>query len=288
MSETKEIKTALSHSTAKTMLLCEEKFVHYKVRNAPRDKDYEKSTALSLGSAVHWILEKSLGDYPADIIGDLDLCESDPDIMLPNSERYLAHAMVLKLVRLNKKCGHRFVAVEPSIDNSWFTGKIDMILEGEDGKWWIGDYKCLKSFRPDMDGRMLFRDPQLNIYASRAKDIAKLLDLDPEKFGGTRYRVCTKSSAKRQPKESEVDIVLRLVNAVKAYDIEVPVESMNPKFAETLHKKLYKRSMDLRKDPSKAVKNYNSCMNFFKPCEYWSQCHGALYSEMQLKVVVED
>lgn len=284
----KEVKTALSHSTAKNMLLCEEKFVNYKVRNLPYDKDYSKSTALSLGSAVHWILEHSLGDYPKDIMADLDHCETDPDIMLPPEERYLAQAMVIKLVRLNKKCGHRFVAVEPSIDNSWFTGKIDMIVEDGAGLWWIGDYKCLKSFRPETDGPPLFRDPQLNIYASRSDEIAKLLGLDPTKFGGTRYRVCTKSSAKRQPKETEVDIVMRLVNSIKAYDVEIPVAGMNPSFAEVLHKKLYKRSMDLRKDPTKAVKNYNSCMNFFKPCEYWSKCHGALYSEMSMKVTVED
>lgn len=272
----------LSHSSAKTLLTCEQKYVYYKVRAVERDKDYAKSDALSIGSAVHYILEHSMGGTPKDILADIEHCFTDKDILLPEDKRYLVHAMVLKMVRLNKHIGNTPVLAEPEILESWFKGYIDLVeVEPDTGIWWIVDYKCLKSFYPARDSVKLYRDPQMNMYAAKSDIVAKLAELDPKKFGGARYRVVTKSSAAMQDGESEVGYVKRLLDATKAYDVKIPVEKMATSDAVALHKKLHKKSLALHKEGAKPVRNYNSCMDYFKPCEYWSHCHGELFSEME-------
>lgn len=275
----------LSHSSAKTLLTCEQKYYWYKVAAVERDSDYEKSDALSIGSAVHYILEQSGGGTPKDILADIEHCFTDKDILLPEERRHLVHALVLKMVRLNKHIGFKPVLVEPEILKTWFRGFIDLVeLDEETGKWWIVDYKCLGSFYPARDTAKLYRDPQLNLYSGMAPLVAKEAKLDMENFGGARWRVVVKSAAKMQPTESEVGYVKRLLNVVKAYDIELPVETLNPEAALELHKKLHKRSLALYKPDAKPIRNYSSCMDYFKPCEYWSRCHGKLFSEMDCKV----
>lgn len=279
----------LSHSSAKTLTACEQKYVFYKVQSAPKDPDYVKSDALAVGSAFHWILENSLHEKPKNIVESLDHCEKDVDILLPKSQRCLVHAMVLYYRRLHVKMGFKVIYVELGIKTKDTIGYIDAIMEGPDGRWWIVDLKALASFyMPTINS--LFMDPQLNLYAAHASLIAKELGLDPKRFGGCRWRVVTKSKANQRELEDDVSFVKRLMasSAIKAHDIEVPIELMAPKETLARHKELYKVSKKLYKPGAKPAKNFDNCFKFNKPCEYYSRCHGHTYSEAQIAIVTEE
>lgn len=276
----------LSHSSAKTLLGCEQKYVHYKVKGTKPDSDYEKSDALAVGSAFHWILEKSNHEKPESILDELAKCESDPDILLPPSQGPLVHAMVLKYLRLHKRMEFKVLQIEFQILTDFVTGFVDALMQDPDGRWWIVDLKTAANFY-QANVPLLFLDPQLNLYAAHAEEIAERFDLDMAKFGGCRWRVTTKSRLKQKYDEDRMEYTKRLLKSVKCYDIEVPIEKMAPMDTLERHNKIFARSKQLYSPKAKPSKNFGNCMAFFKPCEYWSKCHGGLYSETDCDIVQE-
>lgn len=287
MSEEKLGPGPLSHSSAQTLLGCEQKYYFYKVAKIEQDPDYVKSDALSIGSAFHHILEKSNHEKPALLRQRLKECEKDPDIRLPPDYFNLVHAMVLKYVRMHTKLGWKVLAVEFKLETEWFTGFVDAIMEDpKTNKWWIVDLKTYKSlYRPGLPA--LIRDPQLTLYAGHAPMIAEMFNLDMDKFGGCRWRVVTKSTAKQKPAEEESAYILRLVNEnIKAYDVAVPVEKMDIPKRMGIHKSLYEKAQAMGRGEVEPSRNYGNCMAYFSPCQYWSKCMGANHSDMESSVDV--
>lgn len=286
MSEVKTI-GPLSHSSATTLLGCEQKYVYYKVEGAKPDSDYEKSDALSIGSAVHQILEDSRHEIPQSLSAELLKCEKDPQIFLDRSYFNLVAAMVIKYCRMHKQMGLKVLAVEPEVNTDWFRGFLDVILEDENGKWWICDVKTWKSLGNSKVAEAP-NDPQLNLYASFAPELSKLLGLELENFGGCRWRVVSKSSAKKKDSESDTAFVKRLADKnIKAFDLAVPIEIMDPTYRRKVHKELYTITKQLASGKRKPKKNMAHCMSYFSPCEYFSKCHGSIYSEAQNNELVK-
>jgi len=125
----------LSHSSANSLLGCEQKYVHYKVLATKTDKDYEPSTALAIGKAFHSIMEKSKHEKPGSISTELYRCEKDTDIGLKEANFPLVHAMVLKYLRLHKSMNLNVLAVETELRTDWFLGYVDAIMSDEnDGR----------------------------------------------------------------------------------------------------------------------------------------------------------
>lgn len=269
----------LSHSSASTLLECEQKYAYYKIDGAPNDPDYVKSDALAIGSAFHKVLEDSKHEKPESIRASLLACVEDPEVRLPESEILLCHAMVLKYLRLHKQMGFKVLAVEIGIETKEVVGYIDAIMEDLQGFWWIVDLKAKKSLSPT-EIAMLKNDPQLNLYAAHAGMIAEMLNLDVKKFGGCRWRVVTKTTAKQKAGETDAAYVARLADDhVKAYDIPVPFDEAAAAERLQTHLELFKRTQKLPK--SKPLKNFKSCNSFFSPCQYWSRCYGKTFTEMQ-------
>lgn len=280
----------LSHSSATTLTGCEQRYVHYKVLRTPEDPDYEKSSALALGSAVHWILEKSRHEKPQSITHDLQICQHDPTIGLSEDDVPLAHAMVLKYLRLHQRMGLRVLAIEIKIETDWFLGYVDAIVEDQDGNWWVLDLKTFKTLQPSAV-KQLPLDPQLTLYAAHHEKIADMLGLLPEKFAGVRWRVVTKTTAKQKKNEGYVDYVKRLVDEhITATDIPVPVAMLQTEERLAEHRRLWERSAALKaSNGAGAVKNYKECFSYFSPCPYWSRCMGAPFSEPSpLNITVEE
>jgi PD-(D/E)XK nuclease superfamily len=269
----------LSHSSASTLLECEQKYTHYKILKTPNDPDYEKSDALAIGSAFHWILEKSEHKKPRSITKDLAICVRDPTIGLSEDDIPLVHAMVVKYLRLHDKMKLRVIAVEIEIRTDWFLGYVDMVMEDDDGNWYLGDLKTWKSLSPGTI-QQLPKDPQLALYCGHYEYVAELLDLVPEKFAGAIWRVVTKTSAKRKANEEYLDYVKRLADKhLTAYHIPVPKSMMDSGERLAAHFKLWEKTIGLRKDPTKAMKNFKGCFSYFSPCQYFSRCHGRPFSE---------
>lgn len=277
----------LSHSSATTLLGCEQKYVYYKVDKVPNDPDYVKGDALALGSAVHKILEKSRHEKPVSITVDLEECATDPDIMLPREDFALAHAMALKLIRLHKRMGLKVLAVEQEIQTPEFIGYIDAVMADPMGKWWIVDVKTWKSL-PALEP--LYRDPQLTLYASYVSLLAESLKLNLADFAGVRWRVATKSTAQQKSGEEYGAFIQRLVDKhIRAYDIAIPFEHLDTESRLTDHRRLHDRAMKLASGEATALKNFGHCMNYFTPCAYFSRCHGKNFSDTRSPTVeVED
>lgn len=277
----------LSHSSAMTLTECEYKYFLYKIEKAKPDADYVKSDALAIGSAFHWILEKSKHEKPESITQDLEACAKDPDIGLAEDDFPLVHAMVLKYLRLHKRMGLKVLAIEIEIKTNWMHGYVDAVLEDGEGNWWVVDLKTYKSLHmPSLAS--LPKDPQLNLYAAHHGYVADLLGLLPEKFAGVRWRVCTKTTAKQKKGEEMAAYIQRLANDhVSAYDIPVPKALMNFEERLEIHKELWERSGELRILTPR--KNFKNCFSYYSPCAYFSRCHSAPISEIKpLDITVEE
>lgn len=290
MSEAPKIEEAgpLSHSSAKTLLSCEQKYTYYKVLKTPYDADYQKSDALAVGSAFHYIQEEGWHKKVDKISDYLDHCEKDPDIGLNPSFRSLVHGMCVKYWRLHEKSGLKVLAIEFEIGKDFgvpeVSGRVDALMEDAQGKWWIVDLKTAKTLYI-ANLPLLPQDPQLNLYAYFASGIAEKYGLKMENFGGCRWETVTKPSLKKKDSESFLEYTKRIVKSCKAYDIEVPIELMHPEDTFKRHIAAYDRSKRLRNPKAKVKRNYGNCMSYFRPCEYWSKCHNnKMYSETEVKV----
>lgn len=131
----------------------------------------------------------------------------------------------------------------------------------------------------------LASDPQLNLYSHFAEKIAPHLDLDPKKFKGCLYRVATKTKISQKSNESDNAFFNRLYKTVKAFDIFVPVEAMCIEETWERHLEAYERSIELR-NGMVPKKNFSYCESYFKPCKWWSHCHGEMNSKCGDKVTL--
>lgn len=280
MSLTKQNGNQLSYSSARLLQGCERKFYHYKVKETPIDSDASKdTTAFIIGKAFHHILEMSNHKKP-EKIGEL-LEECVQNLGLAETDCGLVHAMVLKYLRLRATTNLEAVAVEWKINDPTTIGFVDLIeKDTETGEWFISDLKTAKTFYPTTLSK-LPNDRQLNLYASYAPQIAEEFGLDLDKFAGCRYKVTTKSSAKQQAKESYLQYVKRVTDKfIKSYDIIIPKDKLNIVEVVAEHKRLYNRAQSIR-DGAEPLQNFGYCESYFKPCEYWSQCHGDNFSNIK-------
>lgn len=271
--------TRLSYSSANLLRNCERKYYFYKVKGIEKDNDANRDTShFNLGTSFHWILENSMHKKPDSISKDLEY--SVQNLGLKEEDTGLLHAMILQYLRLRKQGDFEAVACEYKIDAATTLGYVDLIEKRPNGEWTISDLKTAATFYESKIAE-LSKDRQLNLYGSYYREIAEAYDLDPEKFLGCRYLVTTKSKAKQQAKESYNDYVMRLVEkkSVKSFAIFIPKALMDFEGTRAEHEALYERSMQLRENKADPSQNFTYCQAFFRPCDYFSQCHGLTYSE---------
>lgn len=278
--------TRLSYSSANLLRNCQKKYEFYKVKKIEKDDSANVDNShFNLGTAFHYILETTMHKKPEKIGAMLEYCVQE--IGLKEDDVGLVHAMILQYLRLREKGNFRAIGCEFKIDGDTTLGYVDLIeaidLGQEnifDMEWTISDLKTAATFYQSKIPE-LSKDRQLNLYGSYYKEIAEAYGLDPDKFLGCRYLVTTKSKAKQQPKESYNQYVMRLVEkkSVKSFAIFIPKELMDYKGARKEHEDLYKLSMKMRSGKLKASRNFTYCQAYFRPCDYFSQCHGKTYSE---------
>lgn len=284
--EKKEEDTRLSYSSANLLRNCEQKYAFYKVSKTDKDPDAGGDTShFNLGTSFHYILEMSMHQKPEKMGQMLEYCVQE--LGLKEDDTGLLHAMILQYLRLRKQGNFRAIACEYKIDAKNTLGYVDVIEVVDKGQekifdmeWTISDLKTASTFYESKIAE-LSKDRQLNLYGSYHEEIAKAYGLDPKKFIGCRYLVTTKSKAKQRAKESYNDFVMRLVEGknVKSFAVFIPKALMDFKGARKEHEDLYKKSMKLRSGKAKPTKNFTYCQAYFRPCDYFSQCHGMTYTE---------
>lgn len=275
--------TQLSYSSGNLLKNCEQKYFWYKVAQVPKDPDSEQNdTAFNVGKCFHYVLETN--DHSEKDLVKL-LTAGVHEFSVPEHQAMI-HAMLLRYLQVHIRSGLEVVHCELQMSNDEFIGFIDVIMKDpETGEWWIVDLKTASWFKMATAAR-LHNDVQLNLYSYFANLIAPQFDLDPDKFAGARYRVTTKSTLKQKATESYEAYVKRMAKGIKSYDVIIPAAKMNPKGIYEEHMDLHKRSLELR-DGAVPKKNFTYCESYFRPCEYWSRCHGKTCSELEEEITME-
>jgi hypothetical protein len=195
------------------------------------------------------------------------------------SQQQMILAMCLKYWDLHEKQGLTIICCETEIGDENVIGYVDAVMADEHGLWYIVDLKSAARLNSSLISR-LSRDVQLNLYSFYAGQIADKYNLDISKFAGTRYRVTTKCTIKKQPKETVHAFRDRCYGKVESYDIFIPAKDLIP---EETHKgilKLRTEGIDLLRMPEKDVpQNMSFCENYFKSCEWWSRCYGHTFTD---------
>lgn len=273
----------LSYSSMKDLSSCEAKYYYRKVAQVAKDADAEESDALGVGKAFHEYLEDVLHGEKFHLqpfglhIHGKALEHNVVD------EAPLIAAMAFAYMKLHMASGLKVVKCEQAIETPKFIGYIDVILKDDSDGWWIGDLKTAAKF-DDKKVAQLPKDEQLNLYSYFAKMLAPHFDLDPAKFRGCRYRVTTKTKSQIKDGESLLDFAKRMHDkgSVMSYDAIIPVSIMDIETTWKHFEHMQERAVAINNGEA-PTKNLGNCMSFFRPCDYWSQCHGKCFTDMTAK-----
>jgi hypothetical protein len=271
-------KTGLSPSSLALFQSCERRYYHYKIAATPHDSDYvDDVSSLQIGSAFHKVLEDRLHDLKGLKYGEV--AEVVAEHNLNYSEHTpLVYAMLLRYREMHTASKRKVVAVEMEIAEDGFLGYVDAIMTDQKGGWWICDMKTAASWNPSILPT-LYLHPQLSLYANFSAHIATSLNLNVKKFGGCRYLLTTKSKLKQRESESAQDFTKRLYGSVASLDIGIPISKMNPSAVADIHNEVSRKILINGKSESNYCRNYNSCFTYYRPCPWFSKCHGFKYTE---------
>jgi hypothetical protein len=270
----------LSYSSHKVMDTCETLYWHEKIAKTKPDKDYEENEAFGIGKAFHQVLEKTLHKkYVKEL-----LMEAMEEHGVEITDYPVLEAMLKKYVTLHKLSELTVVHCELKIDHPKYVGYIDMIMVAPDGTWWIGDLKTTGKYDVSLLPR-LPKDMQLNLYSYFRDFVATQFNLDASKFKGCRYRAVTKPKLVQKAHEATETYIKRLEGNVQVYDIEIPFAGMDPDHAWSVLLEGQARAVQLWNGEA-PKRNYSNCIQYHKPCKFFSQCHGHLHSEGDTSVRV--
>lgn len=277
----------LSYSTGKDALSCEYRFYLERAARVPYDKDLPVDTyAFRFGTAVHAVMERTLYDYRAhqkQFITDAVLAEG-----LEEDDFYKVFACCQSLYREHSASGLKILKCETKISGATTFGYIDAVGVDRAGRWWIMDLKTTSWFQA-LTPLRLRRDPQLCIYAAHAADVAAELELDVEDFAGVAYRVVTKPKAQPKPLErlseyaARTKVQTRTVYIHRAYlDVSQVLREHNK------NRDRCEAILSGEIPESQIRRNLNACVDYNKPCKFWSKCYGASYTDCLAQIVISE
>ena len=284
----------LSFSSSTVLKNCERKYWHAKVNKTPVDSDAQVSTlAMNLGKVLHKCTEVSYhGERPLPIQVMKESCVDEDVCFETNGPMIMA--MYRKYKELHLKSGLKCEIPELAVKDGRFVGYVDGIMSDEKG-WWIEDTKTAGSLRRDLRERLPV-DPQLNIYAHKVLKM-NLEGFPADKFLGTRYRVVLKSKATVQPHDKKKAVAEnrsvfevfsdRMYKSIKAYEFIVPAKAMHHEAEGREFERLQRRQASIWNGTRKPHQNLTYCDSYYKPCEWFSQCHGRNYTDESLVEVVQ-
>lgn len=262
-----------SNSAADVLQTCNYKYLLQYIKQVPIDEDAcEDTTALRIGSAHHACLEWSNHDATKFTMQMFD--DACKEQELDQESAYIVMAMVQSYFPVREKSKLKVIACEVEVGNEWFVGYIDMVLSDCNGWWYIGDLKTASSVKETLFAK-LAANKQLNLYAHFADQVAEKLKLDPKMFAGVRYNVCVKPSIVIKAGESALAYGNRVHSNV--YEVFIPASLLHPEATFKEIETMYKVAHSLTEE--NACRNRESCLDFFRPCNFWQHCHPAMYTK---------
>ena len=272
----------LSYSSASLLLNCERKYYHHKIAQTPKDFDIDESTkAFDIGKAFHEVLEETLHEQ----VKFTDTLLKETVIKYNVEEEELRiKGMLYKYFELHNALNLKCIACEIELKTEDFIGYVDVILLNPNtGGWWIADLKTASTIdTATLNG--LTHNMQLNLYTHFVSEIAIQLNLKIKDFKGVRYRVTTKSRLKQKKGESDEDYTYRVFDNIKSIDVPVTASKLQVKDVWGSFKALHQRTLDMS-NISETTQNFSYCNAYFKPCQFWSKCHGTNFTKSNIKVL---
>jgi hypothetical protein len=276
----------LSYSGMTCLQDCERKYVHRYVMKSKQDTDFETPNYFDFGSAFHKILE--LTSHEAKNFSAVNF---EGIIKSYESLDYIADGGRIAALLRNYWLLHGqiplFVAAcELRLDLDKTTAVIDAIaVDKASGEWWIVDLKTTGMIDATLPAR-ISRDPQLNHYAACAPSIAKLMNLDLRRFAGVRYREGFKCRVEPKDNETFEKYTARVQPNSKIR--EIVVASQDLKIPEVWESFMlaFETATRLTNEANAGRCNYNSCLKWGRPCEYFSQCYGRTFTEAQSQTII--
>jgi hypothetical protein len=275
----------LSPSSMSLFMSCARKYWH-KVNDTPYDKDYEdESEALQVGKAFHKVLEDCKHELSGISFSSvMKTCTE----FFEDAEKFapMIFVMLSKYKIVHERAGLKAFACEVNINTPDFYGFVDVILTGKNEEWWIGDMKTASGLADGL-ALTLPGHPQLNLYAAHKDLLASTLKLDPQKFMGCRYRLTTKSRLIKNAKEDNQAFLARLAkSSIRSFDFIIPARNLKVKAVSSLHQSIRKLTKDAKgSDQENYPPNFSNCTQYYRPCSYYSQCYGCLYSDGEVEMV---
>jgi hypothetical protein len=195
-------------------------------------------------------------------------------------------AMLGKYKQTHLKSGLESLADEIELSTTRFLGYVDSVMVDKEGGWWIVDMKTAASFS-QIIVPTLAHHPQLVLYSHHKSLIAAKLGLKLEDFRGCRYRLTTKTKLQHKDGEPISGYVKRCSLAIKSLDFIIPAAMVSDDGIITAHQMAVEHISRTQIRHSYAC-NYDSCTQWYRPCEYFSRCHGKEFSQYNLEVIDGD
>lgn len=277
--EVRKLHSGLSPSSMALYQSCARKYFYKKIDGRKPDDDVDQDVeALNIGSAFHKVLEDTR-HYLKDLSYQTVLKVATDHAVADAAP--MIFAMLSHYKAMHEASGLAVVACEVEVETKEFFGIVDVILKDLENNWWIGDMKTASSYNPAALHPTLGRHPQLNLYAFHAAHIGASWGLEPNKYRGCRYRLTTKSKLIRKRDEELGAFIGRVSNVVKSYDFPVLKEAMDPEGIYDLHTRVREEIDISGKLQANFLQNFGNCMQYYRPCDFWSACHGKNCSQMR-------
>lgn len=262
-----------SYSASQMLATCERKYYYKYILGVAQDADaVDDPRALLFGKTFHKVCEDTQHDGSQFKMEMLDRAAFENN--LEAEDKFGVYACLVSYYSIHKTSKLFVRAIESEIGDDTFVGYVDAILMDINGNWRICDLKTSGMIVEQLFAR-LHKDPQLNFYGAYAGQLAEKYGLDLSRLVGCSYRVVQKSRSKPKAGESMAAYAARV--APEAYSIEVPIEMMN--FQESYENMVMSQQKGKSLTFETAKCNRKNCLDWNRPCEYWSQCHGKTYTE---------
>ena len=277
----------LSPSSFQEFSSCQRKWFLRKVAKVPIDTDAsEDYAAFNIGKAFHKCLEDTKHDLTGLTYSQVKLTSLDFGIEC-DDDVAMIYAMLSKYKQLHAKVPLEVVGCEVIIDVPEFYGITDVVMYEDGVGLWIVDIKTAATFQSSLLNT-LTSHPQLALYARYFDVVAHAVGMKAIPFAGVRLRTTTKSKLTRKEGESTTDFIARMAKGIKSSDIAVPAELLNIAAISEQHQLVYSKISDAKvEDEKKFAPNYGNCMSYFRPCNYYSRCHGKNYTNAPKLEMVE-
>jgi hypothetical protein len=267
----------LSYSSASLLMSCEQQYWHKKVAKTPIDADADESTEnFDIGKAFHQYLENTKHTKSKSHTAMVATVCKQYNVF---KHRCMIQAMIEAYLDLHIESKLRVIFCELQLSDENTLGFIDVgLVDDRIKEFWVGDMKTAGKIDWSLNAKLPF-DYQLNLYSHYAEAILGFFpELKGYKFAGCRYRVTTKPDIMRKDNETDESFIRRTKSFCKSVDYVVPVQVLNPDEIYRIHKENRDRMVQLH-NGEVPRKNLGACFNWYRACQWWSQCRGRTYTE---------